>query len=161
MIRTPSATLASASALVGSSNTSPLMKTTSAVVISSAADGGGSKVCEFVPSGTTPVISAQSPITFAAIDVIGATVVTTWNAESPCDASSAPESSLPQAVAMTASAVVHASSRRTAGRIEERSIVLGDMAGTVVATWSQIQFCRKNTLTRNFEHRRASIRVPV
>ena len=92
------------------------MKTTSAVVISSAAEGGGSNVCEFVPSGTMPVISAQSPITFAAIDVIGATVVTTWNPE----AESSEDSSLPHAAATRASVATAASRRRVDG--------FGDMA---------------------------------
>ena len=87
--------------MVGSSSTSPLMNTMSAVVITSAADGGGSKVCELVPSGTMPTISAQSPITFAAIEVIGATVVTTWNsdADSAAAVRSRPsESSAPESV---------------------------------------------------------------
>ena len=53
------------------------MNTTSAVESSSAADGGGSNVWELVPSGTRPTIRARSPMTFAAMDVIGATVVTT------------------------------------------------------------------------------------
>ena len=41
-----------------------------------------------------PTMSAHSPITFAAIDVIGATVVTTWNSDV---ASSEESSSLPHA----------------------------------------------------------------
>ena len=85
-------------------------------------------MCEFVPSGTIPTISAQSPITFAAIDVIGATVVTTWN----CDVDSADsvasaesvgaavsselDSSLPHAAATTANAAAHAINRRADDR---------------------------------------------
>ena len=62
--------------------------------MTSATDGGGSNVWELVPSGTTPTISAQSPMTFAAIDVIGATVVTTVNsADSPLE-SAAPSDSV-------------------------------------------------------------------
>jgi hypothetical protein len=49
----------------------------------------GSKVCELVPSGTIPVMSARSPITAAAIEVIGATVVTTERRSSPEAAASA------------------------------------------------------------------------
>jgi hypothetical protein len=129
------------------------MKTTSAVVISSAAEGGGSNVCEFVPSGTMPVISAQSPITFAAIDVIGATVVTTWNPDSEPDVEpdpeSDPESSLPHAAATSARAAVPASTRRTEG--------FEDMVGTLVATWSQVQSCSKFDQIMDFEHCQALI----
>jgi hypothetical protein len=62
-----------------------------------------------------PVIAAQSPITFAAIDVIGATVVTTWNSAPESDPESAEESSLPHAAATSARAAVAASTRRTGG----------------------------------------------
>ena len=44
---------------------------------SSASLGLGSNVCEFVPSGTMPVIFTRSPPMFAAMLVIGATVVAT------------------------------------------------------------------------------------
>ncbi len=82
------------------------MKTMSAVDITSAADGGGSNVCELVPSGTMPTISAQSPMTFAAIEVIGATVVTTWISDvDPSELSVAESESLPHAVATRTSAV--------------------------------------------------------
>ncbi len=50
---------------------------TSASASTLACDGTGSNVCELVPSGTTPWMSTLSPPMFAAIDVIGATVVTT------------------------------------------------------------------------------------
>ncbi len=67
------------------------MNTMSAVVMTSAADGGGSKVWELVPSGTMPTISARSPMMFAAIEVIGATVVTTWRSD--VDAAAVPDDS--------------------------------------------------------------------
>jgi len=60
--------------LVGSSSTNPLANNTSLVARAAATLGAGSKVCELVPSGTRPVMSATSPATLAAIDVIGATV---------------------------------------------------------------------------------------
>src|SRR6056297_560940 len=117
MICTPSATFACASALVGSSSCSPLMNTTSAMVITSAADGGGSKVCELVPSGTMPMISAQSPMTLAAIEVIGATVVTTWKSEAEPvalpSASAVSESSLPHAASRSVKPAAPASARRS------------------------------------------------
>ncbi len=101
------------------------MNTMSAVVMTSAADGGGSNVWELVPSGTMPTISAQSPMTFAAIEVIGATVVTTWNSAvdspesaasaGPSAASSEEASSLPQAAATRARAATPATRRRVRG----------------------------------------------
>ena len=69
--------LASARSLVGSSSLSPLMKMTSASASTLASEGTGSKVCEFVPSGTMPVMATRSPPMLATMDVIGATVVTT------------------------------------------------------------------------------------
>ena len=54
------------------------MKITSASASTLASDGTGSNVCEFVPSGTMPVMATLSPPMLAAIDVIGATVVTTF-----------------------------------------------------------------------------------
>jgi len=114
LAKTPSAMFASASSLVGSSNCKPLMKTMSAVVITSAADGGGSKVWELVPSGTMPTMSAHSPMTLAAIEVIGATVVTTRMVS---DDPSAPseDSSSPHAAATASSATTpeYAATRRT------------------------------------------------
>jgi hypothetical protein len=81
-----------------------------------------------------PVIVAHSPITFAAIDVIGATVVTTWNsdpetAEPPLEPA---ESSLPQAAATSASVAVPARRWRSGvfeGMIGHLSCEL--VAGTV------------------------------
>ena len=114
------------------------MKTMSAVVITSAADGDGSKVWELVPSGTMPTISARSPMMFAAMEVIGATVVTTWRSVvDPCplldeDASS-PESAPPQAavIATNASPIDIATTR--VGEVDDfQSIHV-----TLVATSSQ------------------------
>jgi len=68
------------------------MNTTSASLSRAATDGAGSKVCEFVPSGTMPRISTQSPPTREVIEVIGETVVATRMRSSP--AVSALESSL-------------------------------------------------------------------
>jgi hypothetical protein len=52
------------------------MKTMSADSSVTASLGRGSKVCEFVPSGTMPVIIAdEPPAMFATMLVIGATVV--------------------------------------------------------------------------------------
>ena len=78
------------------------MNTTSASLSTCAADGGGSNVWELVPSGTMPTISARSPMTLAAIEVIGATVVTTVNSadstlESADSAESVESSELPHA----------------------------------------------------------------
>ncbi len=53
------------------------MKITSASASTLASDGTGSKVWEFVPSGTMPVMATLSPPMLATIEVIGATVVTT------------------------------------------------------------------------------------
>ena len=52
----------------------------SAVLSSSATWGAGSKVWLLVPSGTMPSTSTRSPPMLAAIEVIGATVVATFNA---------------------------------------------------------------------------------
>jgi hypothetical protein len=107
-IRLPSSTnsaplrrFRSASFLVGSSSPSPLRKIRSASERTSATLGAGSNVCEFVPSGTTPVISARSPATLAAMLVIGATLVTTFSLARPAcraDADRPAPPSLPQAV---------------------------------------------------------------
>ena len=108
------------------------MNTTSAVVITSAADGGGSNVCELVPSGTTPVISAQSPMTFAAIEVIGATVVTTRTVSSAAAAAPSGEApSLPQPNEPTANP------QTAAVEISRRSDEFGDMVTNIVANSSQ------------------------
>ena len=59
------------------------MNTTSAPSRTDAALGGGSKVCEFVPSGTRPVITVPvSPTIEDTMLVIGATVVTIFTARS-------------------------------------------------------------------------------
>ena len=50
---------------------------TSAVESNSATLGCGSNVCELVPSGTMPAMSARSPTMLATMLVIGATVVAT------------------------------------------------------------------------------------
>ena len=84
------------------------MKTTSAVESSSATLGGGSKVWEFVPSGTMPVIATRSPPMFATMLVIGATVVAT---------ASLPEPSASRSPAHPASSAVPASTAPNAARI--------------------------------------------
>ena len=72
----PSRIFASARSLVGSSSTRPFINTMSADSSVAASLGRGSKVCEFVPSGTMPVIIAdEPPAMFATMLVIGATVV--------------------------------------------------------------------------------------
>ena len=62
---------------VGSSSCRPLTNTTSAPESVSETLGAGSNVCELVPSGTMPRIRARSPMTLAAMEVMGLTVVTT------------------------------------------------------------------------------------
>ena len=72
-----------------------MMRSASAIVVT--IDGGGSKVCEFVPSGTTPSSSIFVPPMFSARLVIGATVVTTFSG--PVGVLSLPlSSSEPQAI---------------------------------------------------------------
>ena len=85
--RAPSFMFDRARSSVGSSSCSPLTNTRSASESTLAALGGGSKVCEFVPSGTSPSMTARSPATAATIEVIGATVVTTRSRPSSAAAS--------------------------------------------------------------------------
>ena len=69
-----------ARSLVGSSRTRPLIKIASADSSDAASLGFGSNVCEFVPSGTMPVIDVDVPPAILAIMlVIGATVVAIFN----------------------------------------------------------------------------------
>ena len=68
-----------ANSVVGSSSLRPLTNTRSALDSTAAALGLGSNVWESSPSGTIPVTDARSPAMLATIEVIGATVVTTWS----------------------------------------------------------------------------------
>lgn len=105
------------------------MKTTSAVLNSSTVEGDGSKVWELVPSGTMPMISARSPMMFAAIEVIGATVVTTRSLPSAASSEDESEPSLlPHETATRLARTASAVERET----EERNIEI-----TVDATCSQ------------------------
>ena len=89
--RAPLPRLAFASSVVCSSSPSPLTTTRSASDSALAALGGGANVWEFVPSGTIPEMSARSPATAAAIEVSGATVVTTLiRSSAPRDPDAAP-----------------------------------------------------------------------
>jgi len=64
----------------------------------------GSNVCEFVPSGTMPVILTRSPPMLAAMLVIGATVVPTSSCVGELD--DAPPSSLPHPAKGTPQATI-------------------------------------------------------
>ena len=79
--RTALVALASAISRVGSSKLKPFMNTMSDVSRVCAALGGGSKVCEFVPSGTMPVTLVSVPAAMIPTRfVIGATVEATRTA---------------------------------------------------------------------------------
>ncbi len=134
------------------------MNTMSAVVMTSAADGGGSKVWEFVPSGTMPTISARSPMMFAAIEVIGATVVTTWRSvvtpvAVPDVAGSPLESSLPHAASSD-----QRHGRRAAAAVsrDEEADGFRNIDATLVATSSQqdvVLDIRRHSRSGSFCHR--------
>jgi len=82
-ISAPSFRFASTRSIVGCSSCSPFTNTTSAFDRITASDGAGSKVWLFVPSGTTPARLIRVPPTFRVIELIGATVVTTFSSPLP------------------------------------------------------------------------------
>ncbi len=95
------------------------MKITSARSRASASDGRGSKVWEFVPSGTMPVMSARSPITAAAMEVIGATVVTTESRAEPSAPAGSSVTSSPHPAPTSARAAARAATRRGDDRVTD------------------------------------------